>query len=135
MSHVADKELRVLLVEDSPRIAERVRELLVQEEGVRVLDTVTDETSALRALTEQEVDVLILDLQLKVGTGFGVLEALGTHRPTTIVMTNYALPQYRERARQLGVEHFLNKAMDFERLGAIMAEVRSIRDHVPPQPR
>lgn len=136
MHALADNELRVLLVEDSPRIAERVRELLVQEEGVRVLDTVADETSALRALTEQAVDVLILDLQLKVGTGFGVLEALGTHRPTTIVMTNYALPQYRERARQLGVEHFLNKAMDFERLGEIMAEVRSLRDpaHEAPRP-
>ncbi len=128
MTAVAENELRVLLVEDSPRIAERVRELLVQEEGVRVLDTVADESAALRALTEQAVDVLILDLQLKVGTGFGVLEALGSHRPTTIVMTNYALPQYRERARQLGVEHFLNKAMDFERLGEIMAAVRSNRD-------
>lgn len=128
MVAVAEKELRVLLVEDSPRIAERVRELLVQEEGVRVLDIVADESAAVRALGELEVDVLILDLQLKVGTGFGVLEALGSRRPTTIVMTNYALPQYRERARQLGVEHFLNKAMDFERLGEIMAEVRSNRD-------
>lgn len=128
MTAVTEKELRVLLVEDSPRIAERVRELLVQEEGVQVLEIVADEGAALRALSEQQVDVLILDLQLKVGTGFGVLEALGRRRPTTIVMTNYALPQYRERARQLGVEHFLNKALDFERLGAIMAEVRSNRD-------
>lgn len=128
MTAVAEKDLRVLLVEDSPRIAERVRELLVQEEGIQVLDTVADESAAVRALSEQQVDVLILDLQLKVGTGFGVLEALGSPRPITIVMTNYALPQYRERARQLGVEHFLNKAMDFERLGAIMAEVRSNRD-------
>lgn len=128
MQAVADKELRVLLVEDSPRIAERVRELLVQEEGVRVLDTVADETAALRALTEQDVDVLILDLQLKVGTGFGVLESLGTHRPTTIVMTNYALPQYRERARQLGVDHFLNKAMDFERLPEIVAQARQHKE-------
>lgn len=128
MTLPAANELRVLLVEDSPRIAERVRELLLQEEGVRVLDTVSDESSALRALTEQAVDVLILDLQLKVGTGFGVLEALGSHRPTTIVMTNYALPQYRERARQLGVDHFLNKAMEFERLSDIMAGMRASRD-------
>lgn len=128
MDAVADKELRILLVEDSPRIAERVRELLVQEEGVKVLDTVSDETAALRALTEQTVDVLILDLQLKVGTGFGVLESMGSSRPTTIVMTNYALPQYRERARQLGVDHFLNKAADFERLPEIVAQVRTAKE-------
>jgi two-component system OmpR family response regulator len=127
MASLAGNELRVLLVEDSPWIAERVRELLVQEEGVHVLDTVVDQSSAVQALSEQVVDVLILDLQLKVGTGFGVLEALGSRRPMTIVMTNYALPQYRERARQLGVEHFLNKAMDFERLSDIMAEMRSAR--------
>jgi two-component system, OmpR family, response regulator len=119
-------DLGVLLVEDSPRIAERMRELL-QQEGLRVLATVDDEPSAIQALRDLPVDVLILDLQLKIGTGFGVLEALGPLRPPTIVMTNYALPQYRERARKLGVEHFLNKAMDFEKLPEIVAEIRASR--------
>ncbi|MDQ2641750.1 MAG: response regulator [Pseudomonadota bacterium] len=117
-------DLGVLLVEDSPRIAERMRELL-QQEGLRVLATVDDEPSAIKALRDMPVDVLILDLQLRTGTGFGVLEAVGPQRPPTIVMTNYALPQYRERARKLGVEHFLNKAMDFERLPEIVAEIRA----------
>jgi two-component system OmpR family response regulator len=116
--------LGVLLVEDSPRIAERVRELL-QQEGLQVLATVEDEASAIRALRDMPVGLLILDLQLKVGTGFGVLEAVGSDRPPTIVMTNYALPQYRERSRQLGVEYFLNKAMDFEKLPEIVAEIRA----------
>jgi hypothetical protein len=40
-------------------------------------------------------------------------------------MTNYALPQYRERARRLGVEHFLNKEKDFERLPEIVAGMRA----------
>ncbi len=76
---------------------------------------------------ELPVDLLILDLQLKIGTGFGVLESIGNNRPTTVVMTNYALPQYRERARQLGVEHFLNKEKDFERLPEIVADIRAAR--------
>lgn len=127
MGQALEKGLGVLLVEDSPRIAERVRELLTQEEGVHVLATVDDEQSAIRALGELPVDLLILDLQLKVGTGFGVLEAVGARRPPTIVMTNYALPQYRERAKQYGVEHFLNKAMDFERLTEIVSAIRAAR--------
>jgi two-component system, OmpR family, response regulator len=116
----------VLLVEDSPRIADRLRELL-QELDVRVLAIVDNEQAAVRALREMHVDLLILDLQLKVGTGFGVLEALGAQRPPTIVMTNYALPQYQERARHFGVEHFLNKARDFERLPGIVADLRAGR--------
>jgi len=114
-------EIGVLLVEDSPRIAERIRELLEQDGGVRILATVDSEASALQALRQLPVDLMILDLQLKVGTGFGVLEAIGIKRPPTIVMTNYALPQYRDRARHFGVEHFLNKAQDFEKLPGLVA--------------
>jgi two-component system, OmpR family, response regulator len=126
MAEAGSSDLGVLLVEDSPRIAERLRELL-QENGAQVLAIVDNEQSALQALGEMHVDLLILDLQLKVGTGFGVLEALGSQRPPTIVMTNYTLPQYRERARHFGVEHFLNKALDFERLPDIVADMRAAR--------
>jgi hypothetical protein len=42
-------------------------------------------------------------------------------------MTNYALPQYQQRARHFGVEHFLNKARDFERLPGIVAGLRAAR--------
>ena len=125
MAGLPKEGLGVLLVEDSARIAERLRELLLQGGGVQVLATVVDETSAIRALRELPVDLLILDLQLKTGTGFGVLESVGAARPLTIVMTNYALPQYQERARQLGVEYFLNKERDFERLPQIVAELRA----------
>jgi CheY-like chemotaxis protein len=126
MADVEAGDLAVLLVEDSPRIAERLRELL-QEHGAHVLAVVDTEQAAVRALREMHVELLVLDLQLKVGTGFGVLEALGKPRPPTIVMTNYALPQYQERARHFGVEHFLNKARDFERLPGIVADMRAAR--------
>ena len=115
--------LGVLLVEDSPRIAERVRELLVQE-GLRVLAT---------CMTHRRPYVPCANSgraaypRLAAESRHWVQRAGGRRRarPPTIVMTNYALPQYRERARQLGVKHFLNKAMDFERLPDIVAEIRA----------
>jgi DNA-binding NarL/FixJ family response regulator len=114
----------VLLVEDSPWIAERLRELLQAEPGVELLGVIATEADAIRAVRETSVDIIILDLQLKQGTGFGVLEALGVARPKVIVMTNYALPQYRRRAEEFGVEYFLNKAVDFELLPQILADLR-----------
>ena len=125
MVALAEKELRVLLVEDSPRIAERVRELLVQEEGVHVLDTVEDENAALRALTEQVVDVLILDLQLRTGSGFGVLRAIKQRpsAPAVVVFTNFAIGAYRETALALGARHFLDKSRDYARLPAVLQEL------------
>lgn len=116
--------MNILLVEDSDRIAERVRDLLTADPEVSIVATVRDQQSAIDTARSSEVDVMILDLQLAVGTGFGVLEALGTTRPRTIVMTNYALPQYRDLARRYGVEHFLDKSVDFDRLPEILEQMR-----------
>lgn len=112
--------MRILLVEDSELLAERLREVISQIAGVEVVGTVVDEGSAVAMTREGGIHVLILDLQLKQGTGFGVLRSLGTERPAIIVFTNYALPEYRRRAEQLGVEYFLNKSLDFERLPEVI---------------
>jgi two-component system, OmpR family, response regulator len=112
--------LRVLLVEDSELLAERMREVLGQISGVEVVGTVGDEGSAVAMTRQSDIHVLILDLQLKNGTGFGVLRTLGEHRPATIVFTNYALPEYRRWAEKFGVEYFLNKSLDFERLPEVI---------------
>jgi DNA-binding NarL/FixJ family response regulator len=117
------RALRVLLVEDSPRIAELVRDLVEAANDAEVIHVADDETGAIKAVREHDADVMILDLQLKHGTGFGVLKALGDARPTTIIMTNYALPQYQAKAKAHGIEFFLDKAVDFERLPSILAEI------------
>jgi DNA-binding NarL/FixJ family response regulator len=116
--------MNVLLVEDSERIAARVLDLIADNPEIHIVATVRDQQAAIETTRQQAVDVMILDLQLAVGTGFGVLEALGSHRPKTIVMTNYALPQYRELARRHGVEYFLDKSVDFDRLPEILEDLR-----------
>jgi DNA-binding NarL/FixJ family response regulator len=116
--------VNILLVEDSKLIAARVQDLLMAEPGIHILATVREQQEAIDAVRSGKVDVMILDLQLAVGTGFGVLEALGGSRPPTIVMTNYALPQYRDRATRYGVEYFLDKAIDFDRLPEILEALR-----------
>ena len=121
--------LRVLLVEDSRVLAERLRESLDGLENVEVIAAVADETSAVSAARENAIDVIILDLQLREGTGFGVLQQLGNRRPTIIVFTNYMLPEYQRLARSLGVEHFLNKSVDYERLPQLLLDIHAGKPH------
>lgn len=115
--------VRVLLVEDSRVLAERLRESLDGLENVEVAGVVADESAAVEAVRAQAIDVIVLDLQLKEGTGFGVVQRLGKSRPKVIVFTNYMLPEYQRRARALGVEYFLNKSLDYERLPLLIQEL------------
>jgi two-component system, OmpR family, response regulator len=121
--------LKVLLVEDSRVLAERLRESLDGLQNVEVVGSVADETSAVAAVLKQKVDVIILDLQLREGTGFGVLQQLGKTRPKIIVFTNYMLPEYQRLASSFGVEYFLNKAVDYERLPQLLQEIGASRPH------
>ena len=121
--------LRVLLVEDSRVLAERLRETLDSLEQVELVGSVADETAAVKGARETHGDVIILDLQLKEGTGFGVVQRLGKSRPKVIVFTNYMLPEYQRLASSLGIEYFLNKSLDYERLPQLLAEIGAAQPH------
>lgn len=120
---------RVLLVEDSPLLAERLRELLAHVAGIKVVDTADTESEAIRILRNKRIDIMILDLQLREGTGFGVLRSVQDALPRTVVLTTYALPAYEKRALQLGAEYFLDKTHDFERLPEIVSVLCSATKH------
>lgn len=117
--------LRVLLVEDSAVLAARLEELLTQVPRVVLTGTVDAETSAIGAIQTGEVDVVILDLHLRQGTGFGVLRGTARmlRRPVFVVLTNYAVPQYRHSAAALGVEFFLDKALEYDRLPDVLGTI------------
>ena len=106
-----------------------MREALDALDDVVVVGAVTDESSAVAATRDKQIDVIVLDLQLREGTGFGVLERLGKSRPTIIVFTNYMLPEYQRLATSLGVEYFLNKSLDYERLPQLLAEIGAAQPH------
>lgn len=122
----ADK-LRVVIVEDSPRIRARLAEGLAEAGNLTVVGEAETEADAIALLRRGGWDVAVLDLQLRRGTGLGVLKALdASARPPgtkVIVFTNYAFPQYRDRSLALGADYFLDKAREFERVREVLADL------------
>ncbi|HEX5651201.1 MAG TPA: response regulator transcription factor [Steroidobacteraceae bacterium] len=117
--------LRVLLVEDSPLLVQRISELVEDLPNIELVGTAGTEPEAVARLDAGDVDAVILDLQLHTGSGFGVLRALqrrGTG-PAVIVFTNFAIGAYRETAFALGARHFLDKSRDYDRLPAVLQEL------------
>jgi DNA-binding NarL/FixJ family response regulator len=119
--------LRVLLVEDSKVLTERLTEAIRQISEVNLIGTADTEAGAIAAVKRDPVDVIILDLHLKQGTGFGVMRALVSEpvKPRIVVLTNYDLPEYKSAAAALGATHFLDKARDYGRLGEVLRSICS----------
>jgi DNA-binding NarL/FixJ family response regulator len=102
---------------------------------VTVVDTLDRESAAVDTLARGGIDVVILDLHLNRGTGFGVLRALPRlerPRPVIIIFTSYDLPEYRRQAMALGADQFLDKAQDFERIPQLLQTIREERQGGPP---
>lgn len=110
---------KVLIVDDSALVTARLSEAIGEIGNLAVAETAQREPDAIEILTRGGIDLVILDLHLDWGTGFGVLRSLLTinaPRPRVIVFTSYDLPEYRRQAIALGADHFLDKAQHYERL-------------------
>ncbi|MCC6868307.1 MAG: response regulator transcription factor [Burkholderiales bacterium] len=120
-----DTGLRVVIVEDSALIRARLSETLAEIPNLSIVGQVENEAAAIAVLREQRWDAVVLDLQLKQGTGLGVLKALAKgakpRNATVIVFTNFAFPQYRERSLALGADYFFDKAREFHRVREVLS--------------
>jgi DNA-binding NarL/FixJ family response regulator len=122
--------LRVLLIEDSPLIRERLFESLVDPGRIEIVGEADTEEAAVALVNDSPWDVLVLDLQLKHGTGLGVLRSLISHRTPdakVIVLTNYAFPQYRAKSLALGADFFFDKSREYHRVREVLEGIADKR--------
>jgi DNA-binding NarL/FixJ family response regulator len=128
----------VYLVEDSPALAERLRTLLEELGGVRVVGQAAGARDAIRGIGELTPDVIVLDLRLSDGSGFDVLKAVKRQGggARVIVLTNHDSPSYRKRAVQAGADVFLDKSTEFHQLAEAILSSRGPEGPAasPPKP-
>ena len=103
--------LRILLADDHTLVRAGVRKILESQPGLMLVEEVADGDAALRALREQPVDVLVLDLTMPGLDGFEVLERAKALLPglKVLVLTMHSDPEYVERAVHGGADGYLLK--------------------------
>ena len=114
---------RILIVDDSDAVRQRLVTILENTEGVEVVGEAKDSAEALGLCAYLRPDVVTLDLVLPDESGVEVLQKIKRmdDPPEVIVLTNYPYPAFKRRCLALGAEYFLNKATEFERIGAILS--------------
>lgn len=113
--------MRVLIVDDSAVVRDRVTAMLSDLESVEVVGhagTVSEATASVQALNP---DVVILDIRLMDGSGIDVLTYIKQYRPElkVIMLTNYPYPQYRKKCLDAGADFFLDKSTEFDQIAAV----------------
>ncbi|MQY26751.1 response regulator transcription factor [Nocardia aurantia] len=124
--------MRVLLVEDEPRLAETVRRGLAAEGfTVQVAATGPD---GLRRATDEPFDVIVLDIMLPGLSGYEVLRHLRrTDKMTPVMMLTAKDGEFDQAdALDLGADDYLTKPFSFV---VLIARLRAmLRRRAPQQP-
>jgi DNA-binding NarL/FixJ family response regulator len=114
------QQLKTYIVEDSPVIRESLIATLEDLVPVLVIGTAEDENTAVQWLTDanHQVDLVIVDIFLKSGSGLGVLRALHTptQRRKLVVLSNYATQEMRRKCLDLGADRVFDKSNDIDAL-------------------
>ena len=119
--------LRVYIADDSPPVAEMLTELLSIPGRVEVLGVGETEQAVVQAIRSLKPDVVVLDLQLKDGSGTNVIKAVRADSSLAdvrlMVTSNHTSPQMRAGCLQLGADHYFDKVKE---LGALAAQIRKM---------
>jgi DNA-binding NarL/FixJ family response regulator len=110
------KPINILIVEDSFFFSKWLSNELQNIDGISISGITDNVNDALMLINEKEIDIAILDFQLKEGLGIEVLKYIKSNHKDikAIVFSNYA--EFKNDCLKLGADYFYDKSNEFEDL-------------------
>jgi len=114
-----------MLVEDSAAVRRRLREILDDIQGFRIVGEFETAQDAIGAIGSEPPDLILLDIKLRVGNGIEVLRHLRRQAPAAqvIVFSQHDDAGYREQFEQAGAQFFFNKTHETGQLVATLTRL------------
>jgi two-component system, LytTR family, response regulator len=118
--------LRTLIVDDEPIARKVLREELDSLDGIEVVGEAENGATALQKISEQQPDLVLLDLQMPGMGGLEVVRNLkrGTRMPVIVVVTAY--DKYALEAFEAGAIDYLLKPVGEARLAEAVERARGV---------
>ena len=109
--------MKILIVEDSEVVRERIQTMVSDIPGIQVVGHAVDEPGALECVNTLQPDVVTLDLNLRHGSGIGVLKAIKESHPgiKVMVLANDDGRYYEDICMRSGADCFFDKTFQFSR--------------------
>lgn len=117
--------MKLLIVEDSRPVSERLRAILACLPGVQA-EVAGDVRQGTARFRELKPEMVILDVLLPDGSGLDLLGVIKQEQPATRVLmfSNYTL--YRKRCVAEGADYFFDKTMELESLTATVRQLAEV---------
>ena len=117
----APMTMKVLIIDDDEAVRESMKKIL-QREDYEVL-LAPDGRAALTQIDPHGIDLLLLDIDLPVQSGWEVFEEFTTRRPSLPVIVITGHPGQYPVAQAAGVDAFMEKPIDAPKLLQTMKDV------------
>jgi two-component system LytT family response regulator len=116
-------ELTAIIVDDEELGRRAIAQQLERHPGIRVVAQCSNGRQAMTSIAECNADLVFLDIQMPLGSGFEVLEAIGGGaRPAVVFVT--AHDEYAVRAFDVHAVDYLLKPIDDARFDEALRRVR-----------
>lgn len=109
---------RILVVEDEANLRLLYR-FELEEEGYSIVDVETG-TDALKALAQEKIDAVVLDLKLPDVHGLQLLDDMLSRQRDVHIIINTAYDQFRDDFHSWGADAFIVKSSDLSELKNVL---------------
>ncbi len=114
--------IRILVADDHAVVRQGVKQILADVQDMTVKDEAQNGSETLKKVTENEYDVVLLDISMPGRSGLEILEDIKTQHPklAVLILSMHPEEQYAVRALRAGASGYLTKASaPQELIGAI----------------
>ena len=120
----ANNSTSVYIVDDSDSIRQRLVSMLAAMANVAVVGEARTESEAIDGIVATSPNIVLLDLNLGLGSGMQVLHAVRRKLPwvEVVVLTNHSEPQYRRACIKAGARHFFDKSTQFDCVRTVISD-------------
>ena len=115
--------LRIVAVDDEPLALDRLKVLLAECPGAELVGSANGCTAAQAVITRHRPDLILLDIQMRDGSGFDLLEQLPEGDAPMVAFVT-AFPKYACQAFGVRALDYLLKPVEQEDLDAMIRKAR-----------
>lgn len=126
--------INVVLADDNKEFTEILFEYLSSQPDISVVGIARDGREALKIISQEQVEVLILDIIMPYIDGLGVLDKLSgltlDNKPSVIVLSSLGNDNYTKKALELGADYYIVKPFGLDMLTTRIREIAASKNKI-----